>query len=397
MLFMVAAWLCACSIAQPQPTKTVEPGPPLYLPSLALINGTLIDGTGSEPVPEAVVLIQNGKILLAGPSSEVTIPDGFEIIDVQGATILPGFINAHVHGAYNLEKLRTWASEGVTTVRDLGAGSWPAPFHIRDQAALDPQYARLVSGGVMITAPKGYPIAVFGAPGIEVDSPELARQAVLDELSEGVDVIKVALESGKIFGQTIPILTPEEFSAIVQTAHERNVLVTVHVTITKDLRLALDGNVDDIAHMVTDPLPDELVKSMVSSGTYWTPTLELWKKVGQGMDLYTLKNLEKFVKAGGKVALGTDFEGYSTPFQLGMPTIEVELMSQAGMTPMQIIVSATKNAAYVCGMGDSLGTLEPNKIADILVVQGNPLQDLQALARPLWVIHNGVIIHSPVQ
>ncbi|NTU75939.1 MAG: hypothetical protein HGA86_07440, partial [Anaerolineaceae bacterium] len=129
---MTAFCLFACAPVQPELRSTEAER---ILPSLALVNGTLIDGTGSEPVPDAVVLIRDGKILAAGPGAEVAVPDGFEIVDLQGGTILPGFINAHVHGAYDLEKLETWASEGVTTVRDLGAWTWPAPF-LRDLGLL---------------------------------------------------------------------------------------------------------------------------------------------------------------------------------------------------------------------------------------------------------------------
>lgn len=147
--------------------------------------------------------------------------------------------------------------------------------------------------------------------------------------------------------------------------------------------------------MVTDPLPDDLIERMVANGVYWEPTIELWKNVGHSLDQYILDNLGRYVAAGGKVALGTDYEGYSTPFQLGMPMHEIEWMQEAGMSPMQIIVASTKNAADVCGLGTELGTLEVGKIADVLVVQGDPLQDIQALSDVRWVIHNGLVIRVP--
>jgi imidazolonepropionase-like amidohydrolase len=95
------------------------------------------------------------------------------------------------------------------------------------------------------------------------------------------------------------------------------------------------------------------------------------------------------------VALGTDYAGYYGTFELGMPMHEMEWMQQAGMTPMQIIAAGTHNAAHVCGLADLLGTLEVGKIADILVVEGDPLKDIHALLDQLWVIHNGVIIRQP--
>ena len=102
--------------------------------------------------------------------------------------------------------------------------------------------------------------------------------------------------------------------------------------------------------MVEDELPDALIGRMVATGTYWTPTLELWQRVGlPGKRPVT--NLGRFVAAGGQVALGTDYAGYAAAFDLGMPVTEIGLMAEAGMTPMQIIVAATKNAATVCGLG----------------------------------------------
>jgi imidazolonepropionase-like amidohydrolase len=134
---------------------------------------------------------------------------------------------------------------------------------------------------------------------------------------------------------------------------------------------------------------------MIDREMYWVPTIELWKNVGQGQDANVIENLQHYVAAGGKVALGTDFEGYYTPFQLGMPTKEIAWMREAGMTPMQIIVAATKNAAHVSNVEDDLGTLEIGKIADVLIVRGDPLQDLQVLSNVQNVIHNGEVIRRP--
>jgi imidazolonepropionase-like amidohydrolase len=325
----------------------------------------------------------------------VAIPEGVPAIDVQGSTILPGFINAHVHSGYNLENLAAWAQAGVTTVRDLGRGVVPPDFAVRDQAAADARYAGLVAAGPFLTAPGGYPTAVFGQPAVYVSTPDEARQAADDLLDRGADVIKIAVESGQDFGERLPTLDAAAVSAIVETAHRRGTIVVAHVLVAADLRQALDGGVDDIAHMVTDDLPDELIQNMADKGTYWEPTLELWRGVGQGNDRRAIANLRRYVAAGGLVALGTDYDGYSTPFQLGMPMIEIEAMIEAGMTPLQVIVAATRNAAHVCNRGADLGTLEAGKVADVLIVAGNPLEDIHALEQVRWVVHNGVVIRSP--
>ncbi len=107
-----------------------------------------------------------------------------------------------------------------------------------------------------------------------------------------------------------------------------------------------------------------------------------------------MNNLRLFVQAGGRVAIGTDFGGYTTPFDLGMPMTEIRLMETAGMAPMQIIVAGTKNAAYVCGMEERLGTIDVGKVADIIVLSDNPLDDLGALEDVRMVIHKGEIIHN---
>ncbi len=378
----------------PPPTPTSS-----AIPSMALINGTLIDGTGADPIKDAVLIIQGERIVAVGPRSSINILAGAHVIDVQGATMLPGFFNAHVHGAYDEEKLAAWAKEGITTVRDLGAYQWPPsqpPLRaLLDRIEKDNRYARLVSGGIFITPPGGYPIAVFGGNGKTISTTEEAPPAVNQLLDQGADVIKISLESGEIFRQSIPMLTPDQVKAIVATAHQRGTRVSAHATVSKDLQRAIDEGVDDVAHMVVDPLPDKMIKAMIDRDMVWEPTIELWKNVGQGQDTNVIDNLRRYVAAGGKVALGTDFEGYSTPFQLGMPMKEIAWMSEAGMTPMQIIVAATQNAAHVSNLEKDLGTLEAGKIADVLIVKGDPLQDLKALSNVQYVIHNGEVIRNP--
>jgi imidazolonepropionase-like amidohydrolase len=361
---------------------------------LALIGGTLIDGTGAAPAADAVVVVQGGRVTAVGPRAQVTIPTGTHTIDVGGATILPGFINAHVHGSYDEDTLKAWAQGGVTTVRDMATGRPPKEaFAIRDSMSDNLQCARLVAAGPMVTVPGGYPIARWGVDSITVTSPEDARQKVNQLLDDGADFVKIPLESGVIFGQEMPMLSPEEAAAIVETAHARDAWVSAHVSVTQDLEKALDAGVDDIAHMVTDELPDELVVRMVESGTYWVPTIELWKGVGYGLGAHVVDNLRRFVEAGGEVALGTDYAGApDVDFDLGMPIDEIAWMQEAGMTPLQIIVAATKHAAHVCDLDQEIGTLEAGKVADILVVDGDPLKDVHALTKTKLVFREGISV-----
>ena len=143
-----------------------------------------------------------------------------------------------------------------------------------------------------------------------------------------------------------------------------------------------------------DSLSDDLARQVADSGAYWVPTLELWHATSQANGTRAIQNLRRFVQAGGKVALGTDYDGYAATFQLGMPIKEMEWMLQAGMTPMQVIVAGTQNAAIVCGLEDEIGTVEGGKSADVLVVDGNPLEDIHALLNVRMVIHGGVVIRE---
>jgi len=400
VIAVVSILLAACAAPVVPTAAPVTPSATLQtfdaaLPALVIVSGTLIDGTGADPIKDAVLIIQGERIVAVGARSSIGIPANAQIIEVQGATILPGFFNAHVHGAYDEEKLAAWAQEGVTTVRDLGANQWPPSQVLLDRVEKDNRYARLISGGIFITPPGGYPIAVFGGSGKTISTTEEAQLAVNELLDQGADVIKISLESGQIFGRQIPMLTTEQVQAIVATAQQRGTRVSAHATVTKDLQRAIDEGIDDVAHMVVDPINDKLIKAMTERDMVWVPTIELWKNVGQGQDTNVIDNLRRYVAADGKVALGTDFEGYYTPFQLGMPTKEIGWMSEAGMTPMQIIVAATKNAAYVSNVEQDLGTLEAGKIADVLIVKGDPLQDLKALSNVQYVIHNGEVIRKP--
>jgi imidazolonepropionase-like amidohydrolase len=368
--------------------------------NVALTNGTLIDGTGSDPVVDGVVVVQDGRIAAVGPRAQADIPAGARVIDVDGATILPGFINAHVHAAYDEDVLKAWARGGMTTVRDMGAHGPYSPelFDFRDEVNGKLDCSRLVAVGSFVNVEGGYPIVYWGGNAVTVESPEDSRRVVHRLIDDGADVIKTAIESGFSFGQSgWPLLSPEEAATIVEAAHERSTPVSVHVTNSRDLERALDAGMDDIAHMVTDWVPDELIARMVESDTYWVPTLELWQGVSRNYSLnygtMTISNLGRFVEAGGKVVLGTDYAGApNIDFDLGMTIHEIEWMQEAGMATIDNNVAATKHAAHVCNLDHEIGTLEAGKAADILVVDGDPLEDIHALTETKMVLREGVSV-----
>ncbi len=366
--------------------------PPVIGSNFVIINCTLIDGTGHAPVPNAAIVVSEGLIVAAGAANSTTIPQNAGILDVDGATVLPGFINAHVHKGFNRENLEAWAQSGVTTVRDLAG---PSSFAWKEEIAKDPYCALLVAAGPMISVPNGYPLVPWGSPNmLPVNSPEDAQIKAAQLLDAGADIIKLAMESGEAFQRTIPSLTPGQASAAVNAAHQHGTVASAHVLVASDLARAVEAGVDDIAHMVMDNLPDSIIDVMLDDSLLWIPTLELWHHVGISLREAAINNLRKYVQAGGAIALGTDFGGYDAPFQLGMPIHEMEWMLQAGMSPMQVIVAGTKNAAVACNRFGDLGTLETGKIADILVVGGDPLADIHVLANVRYVIHRGVIIRD---
>jgi imidazolonepropionase-like amidohydrolase len=386
---VVALILAGCSGTTAEPVTVSG--------NLVIINGTVIDGTGADPIADGVVVIAGDRITAVGAAADFVLPPDATRIDAKGGTILPGFINTHVHSGYSEANLEAWARGGVTTVRDLGnGGDRETLFGLRDSYRDQPHLARLVAVGPWVSVPDGYPMVPWGARGLAVTSVDDARGKVAQLVDDGADLIKIMTESGKTFGRDIPVLSPEEASAVVEVAHERGVPVSAHAMDSSDVARALDAGVDDIAHMIWDPLTNELINRMVEDDVYWVPTLELYhhvaKDAGNGWDRLAIENLGRFVKAGGQVALGTDFDGYGAEFDLGMPMIEIESMAAAGMTPMQIIVAATVNAAHVCNLDAEIGTLESGKAADILIVDGDPLRDLQALARTLVVLRDGVVI-----
>jgi imidazolonepropionase-like amidohydrolase len=173
-------------------------------------------------------------------------------------------------------------------------------------------------------------------------------------------------------------------------------MVTAHITEARYLQQVVDAGVDDAAHIPWDEISPSLVQQMIDQNTYAVTTLTVMDAYGaiQGAS----KNLGILESAGVRIAMGNDYtripqNGFDH-FELGMPMHELNLMQAAGLTPMQIIVAATRNAAHVCDLEEELGTLEQGKIADILVLGANPLRDLSALTQVKMVIHNGEIIRQ---
>jgi imidazolonepropionase-like amidohydrolase len=365
--------------------------------------GTLIDGNGGTPVDNAAVVIQGDRILFAGPEDEIEIPTTATVYDLDRLTILPGFFNTHVHeasftqgapGQLDLSRLAVWAHEGVTTLRDVTS---PRSELIRYRQAEsvhnDPFLARLLMAGPCIEVPGGR-AETYNR--LIIYSPEDAREKIERLLDDGADVVKLYFEDGSIFGESWNVMTTEEARMIVKVAHGRGKTVTVHVQEAYLVEKALDAGVDDICHsQVDEPVPDRLIERMAEQGVSLVPTLEMSNTWRPALEMSWI-NLRRMVELGVDVGMGTDYSyNFDIEFEVGMPLREMQLMERGGITPMQIIVAGTRNSARVCGLGHELGTIENAKIADLIVVDGDPLQDLTVLKHEvMMVIHNGVVIRD---
>jgi imidazolonepropionase-like amidohydrolase len=397
---------------------------------VVITNGTILDGRGSEPVRDGIVAIAGARITFVGRAADYSFPSHAQVIDARGGTILPGIIDAHVHGTSAPALRRQFLVSGVTSVCDLGLSLEDMPQFDEDTVDQDP-VARGFRAGPILTAPGGLPGAVLGRGlNYEVKTPHEAREAVVDLYKRGADFIKVYLqrEDG---GAEYPMLTEQQLAAIVDEAHSLGLLVRAHVSYASLLNMAVQAGVDIIEHVPAnateleaqslsesqwqtllesnDPLPvyftelypqyEAQLERMVEAGIVMVPTL------GSYMDLYrestptpqdeagikiVLEIVRSFHELGGVVALGTDFI-IGKGKQAGMPLGEMKMLLAAGLTPMEVIEAGTRQSAIVCGHGDELGTLEPGKLADLIVVDGDPLQDMQAMSRVVLVIKNGEI------
>lgn len=371
---------------------------------LVLTGGTLIDGSGEPALADAAVAVRDGRILAVGKEDRLDIFEGSRRLDVTGKTILPGFINTHVHSRYvALGQTKSWTHEGVTTVRDLGGFLKDIVARKRDsEASSDPQLPRLLVSGPMISVPGGHPFPIYGEdyPALAVRGPADARDQVNRLLDAGVDHIKIAV-SGRT-DTDWPELSDEEIRAITDAAHARDARVAVHVDTAAGLRRAVENGVDDAAHSPRDSIPDDLIAEMVERDVALSPTIDVYQNLAEEdgtvaeWNASTLPvmqdNLRRFVAAGGTLALGDDFGNPGV--ELGMPMDEIQQWSNAGLRPMKIIVAATRDAAKVSGLGDEIGTVEKGKSADLLVVDGDPLSDLRSLERVEIVVHNGEVAFS---
>jgi imidazolonepropionase-like amidohydrolase len=412
------------SSAAPPPSATV----------IAVRAGTLIDGTGATPVRNAVILVQGDRITAVGPN--VQVPAGATVIDLSGATVLPGFIDAHVHlvghtigdGDWQHAGLTEMPSQlallgaahahqtleaGFTTVRVVGsAGFGDIALRNAINAGWIPG-PRILGAGISFGINGGHcdgssgyqPASPISRGTIETgaaDGVEGVREAVRYNVKHGADLIKICATGG-VLSPTDSVgvqqYTEEEIRAVVEAANMTERRVAAHAHGTAGIKAAVRAGVTSIEH--GSILDAEAVALMKQRGTWLVPTLlagftvESLATAGRLPPAIAAKALaiaprmhtsfKMAVDGGVKIALGTD----AGVMRHGTNGREFALMVRYGMTPMQAIVAGTSNGATLLGLERDIGTIAVGKRADIVGVQGNPLDNIQILQNVLFVMKDG--------
>lgn len=385
-----------------------------------LKGGKLIDGLGNMPIKDSVVVLKNGLIEDVGQEGIVEIPseEYAEFYDIRGKTIMPGLIDTHTHIQLSkdekefdllkqtvpLKSIKAYRNakitleSGFTTMRDLGAENLVdlgVRDAINDGVLIGP---RILASGYKIM-PTGadfmiYPPEISIEGRFTMDSPDEIRKAVRELLAMGVDIIKI-MATGRTFRKSSSpnayALSLEEAKIAVIEAHNQNVKVSAHAHGAKGVKIALEAGCDTLEHGTI--LDDDDVEFMARNDIYLIPTLSYGKRVEyfgmeSGLPEYSVRkaiasrqnrliSFSKALKGGVPIAMGSDA---GMPFiNHGENAFEIEQLVEAGMTPMQAIVASTYTAAKALGLADSVGTIEKNKIADILILNDDPLKDIKVL------------------
>ncbi len=433
MLFVLAPLSLAVALGQPTGLT-------------ALTHVRVIDGTGHPPLEDATVVIE-GNHILAIEQGTASIPANAKILDLHGDTVMPGLINAHGHlgliadgknsaTAYTpenvLTELRQYESYGVTSMLSLGLNR-DLLYPIREQ-----QREGKLDGATVFTADRGIGVP-DAAPGLPAAPDQLYRPATAEEARSVVDamakrhadLVKIWVDS---VGGTKPAMSPEVYRAVIKQAHKHHLRVAAHIFYLADAKSLVNDGVDILAHSVRDkPVDQELIAAMKRRGIWYIPTftvdesfyiyaqhpgfmqLDFFKDAVSPVVLTMLssdtysqkinqdpntaqhkadfamdqKNLKTLYDAGIRVGFGTDSGAMPTRIPGFSEHRELEDMVQAGLTPMQAIVCATRNNAELLGIEATRGTLRPGKRADLLVLAANPLDDIANTRSIVTIFHDG--------
>jgi len=400
----------------------------------------VIDGTGAAPIQNGVVVVTDDRIVAVGAANAVRIPAGARTLNLGDVTLLPGFIDLHVHligrevedpgaqtsatrdypgflAALGTEYARQTLMAGFTSARMVGA---PGFQDVGLRAAIDAGYVpgpRLQVAGHSLGITGGHCDENNYRPGLFDGTPETGiadgvdevRRAVRYQVKYGADVIKTCATAGVLSGGTQGIgasqYSAEELEVMVTEARTLGRKVAAHAHGTEGIKRAVRAGVASIEH--GSFLDEEGARLMAERGTYLVPTLMAGEAVERaaaagGLPPYVaekaraaaaaMRNAIKIAKAAGTpIALGTD----AGVGQHGQNGHEFTLMVQwGGLTPMESIVAGTASAAKVLGWEDRVGTLRAGLLADIVAVPGDPLRDVTLLERPSFVMKGGVVFRG---
>jgi imidazolonepropionase-like amidohydrolase len=399
--------------------------------------GTLIDGTGAEPVRGATLVFEGDTIIDVDPSGQV--PRGADVLDAGHLTVMPGMIDCHVHlgsstwgiqerllmpfslvVAHAFVHARATLEAGFTSVRD--AGGTPRGVKMAIERGLFPgPRVRVAISALSQTGGHGDSIMPNGAnlrptnselPNTVVDGVEGVRRVTREVLRAGADQIKIMTSGGVLSPNDEPGATgfsPEEIAAIVYEARATGKTVMAHAQANQGIKNAVLGGIHSIEHGIY--LDDEVVAEMKRRGTFFVPTLvaPLWvvrraEKDPASVPPYALRKAREVladhqasfrlaVESGVKIAMGTD-TGVGPH---GSNAEELERMVEGGMTPMQAIVATTRTAAECARIAHLTGTLEVGKRADVLGVDGDPLANIAVLqdkSRLALIMRDGAVFKN---
>ncbi len=414
-----------------------------------LKGGVLIDGTGKKPLANAVVIFHDTQIIAVGEEGDVKIPRDSNVISTENQFIVPGLIDCHVHlSGTRSPNLTEWILEtdpalrairtvadakallqaGYTTVRCCGSTiSLALKKGIEEGLVQGP---RIMAARQMITRTGGHerhsvPLRWMKEVGLArlADGVADCQLAVREQLREGADFIKICTGvwgESRRFPKGSADYTLDETQAMVEEAHRAGVKVASHAIGKAGIMTALSAGVDTIEHGVE--FDADVCKVMKAQNTVLIPTISAtilkdteldmldkkWRKLyeseeGKALNAQIFENVQLAHSMGVKIAAGSDITGaplFGGNF-FGDNACELELLVKAGLTPMEALLAATKHGAEALGLDAQLGTVEPGKVADLLVVKKNPLNDISVLKNNenvQLVIKNGdIVVHQSIQ
>lgn len=384
----------------------------------AILGGSLFDGTGSDPVQDAAVIVAGDRIVAAGAAAEVGAATADETIDLRPCTLLPGLIDAHVHlwgrspgdrmpwatGPIEYRALRTAGEArdlleaGFTAVRGLGSQTGVSLKKAIDEGIIPGP--RMTAAGMAVARTRGPWFAIdrswrWVRPADGIDA---CVKAVQQSLLEGSSLLKIGASAGEesAWGE-IPTYSIEEVQAMTEIAHAWGVRAAVHAMGDEAVRRSVLGGVDTVEHGYN--ISPDTLNLIVERGVYLVPTLRLrhndQTEWGRATYKSQLASLEMAYRAGAKVALGTDSTGEEQDSTHGSGNaIEFKLLGQI-MEPRDALVAGMRTAAEAMGMEAEIGTLETGKYADVVAVRDNPLTNLDSLQHVEFVMQGGRVIVHP--